>query len=189
MSATGTSDGDTEILGDDSNWWGEDDDHDDPDAAVRPTERDWAVAEPTGDYHDRWAAHVVYHYLRTHGAEVICPECLYERNRAVTLPDPEHYVEACRAEFDGEWRIVYGDHRQHRSCPAPDCGVVTWGGPLSQIETEDLVAAAARILEAVDQKWGIPERRQDELVNNVRRRKVGTNIHDERNLVRMIQNL
>ena len=187
VSDTSTEDGEVRVLCDDSDWWGEQDDEpdDEHEAVVTPTDRRWDKAQPTADQRERQAAFIAYRALREFGAEVLCPECLYDRQRPVTLDDPEHYVEPCLVEFDGQIRWFYTDHRRHRACPT--CSLITWGGPLSQLETEQLAAAADYILEFVDQKFTLSDSQREKLLNDVRSRKIGADLTDERNLVRMVQ--
>lgn len=178
MSATESSESSTPALGCRENFWGEEEIDDQ--VATLPTDRDWAVAQPTGDYHKRRLESVVYKVLKHLGARVLCPECLYERQRAEPLSEPLHYVDPCEVELpNGETRLMYADHRQHRHCPA--CTLVTWGGPLSQLETEALVAAADTLLRAAD----LPERRHDELLSDAKAWKIGTDLNDDTILKRI----
>ena len=157
-------------LGSRDNWWG-DDDH-----AVTPT----GHAECSGTSSEEYKA---YNILRAN-ADLLCPECMVERNRAVTLSDPSEYIPKEVETSFGTVELHVLRHRR-RVCPAGDCGYVSFGGVLADRPAEEFMDLVNEVLSALD----MPASRRRKLRSDAKARKHRGNKHDQEIMTKFVDEL
>lgn len=119
-------------------WWGRGDD----------VELDLETLEKRGTPK---ALHVAKTVLRRE-ATVLCPHCLHDRDRAVEISDPqEHVPRTVVLERDGGKNVVVELAvlpKAHRWCP--DCGSISFGGPLADRTQEEFKAIIDEVTGSVE---------------------------------------
>lgn len=153
------------------NFWGQDTDEQSPTTGH---------AELPGTSREAFVAHAI---LR-HGADMLCPECLYEHDRTTTISDPQEYVPK---EVETSWGTVELHVLRHRRrvCPHEDCGYMSFGGVLADREADEFLELVEEVLQSVD----LPPSRHEKLFNDARARKLDGRFHDSENMKRLVREL
>lgn len=170
MSTISPSDGEQQPCR--QNFWGEDDDTDES----TPT----GHVELPGTSREEFVAHAI---LR-HGADMLCPECLYEHDRTTVISDPQEYVPK---EVEASWGTVELHVLRHRRrvCPHEDCGYMSFGGVLADRDADAFLELVEEVLQSVD----LPPSQHEKLFNDARARKLDGRFHDDENMKRLVRDL
>lgn len=157
-------------LGCRENFWADDD----PEALATAT----GHTECEGTSPEEAKAHTI---LRS-GADLLCPECVTERNVAAKLTAPEVYVPK---EVETSFGTVKLHVLRHRRRTCRKCGYVSFGGILADRPAAEFMNLIHEVLSALD----VPPSRERKLVSDAKARKHRGDMHDQKIMEQFVADL